>query len=103
MKRSIILIFLFLQVFVYAQTNNYLIKGKVGNYNAPAIIYLNHIQSGIKIKDSVLLKNGEFEFPLKLLSNFIIMAGRLFPKQILQSICHFILNREQLRLQPWIL
>lgn len=62
MKRSIILIFLFLQVFVYAQTNNYLIKGKVGNYNAPAIIYLNHIQSGIKIKDSVLLKNGEFEF-----------------------------------------
>ena len=62
MKRSVIFIFLLLQVFVYAQTNSYTIKGKLGKYNAPAIIYLNHMQSGVNQKDSVLLKNGEFEF-----------------------------------------
>jgi len=62
MKRLIILIFLLLQVFVYAQNSSYTIKGKMGKYNAPAMIYLSRVQSGVTVKDSVFLKNGEFEF-----------------------------------------
>ena len=62
MKRLIILIFLFLQVFVYAQNNSFVIKGKAGNYNAPAMIYLTYTQTGKSVTDSVLLKNGEYEF-----------------------------------------
>jgi len=62
MKRSILVLFVLLQAFAFAQNNTYTLKGKIGNYNAPAIMYLRYVKANQAVNDSVVLKNGEFEF-----------------------------------------
>lgn len=45
-----------------AQKGDFVLKGKVGNLNAPAKVYLHYRLDGKDIQDSVELKNGAFEF-----------------------------------------
>lgn len=51
-----------LPVIAFAQDDTYLIQGKVGNYNAPAKMYLRYEVKGKPVTDSVKLKNGTFQF-----------------------------------------
>jgi hypothetical protein len=45
-----------------AQSGSYTIKGKIGNYDAPAKVYLHYqFKDGFKT-DSVTLKKGAYEF-----------------------------------------
>ncbi|MCJ8211869.1 AhpC/TSA family protein [Mucilaginibacter sp. RS28] len=46
----------------FAQTGNFVVKGKIGNFNAPAKVYLSYGANGKSYKDSAVVKNGEFEF-----------------------------------------
>ena len=41
---------------------NYTVKGKIGNYNAPAVIYLQYIENEDIVSLSTKLKNGSFSF-----------------------------------------
>lgn len=41
--------------------SKFIIKGKIADYNAPAKVYLNYVDSGKVKRDSAVLKNGEFE------------------------------------------
>lgn len=80
-------------VFAQSENNNFVIKGKVGNYNSPAKILLYYtIQNGqgglpTIVSDSAVLKNGFFEFHGKapalpargLLS--VAVAGKELPGQ----------------------
>ena len=51
-----------LPAFVFAQEGKYIIKGVLGNYNAPAKVYIQyHIEKKVKT-DSAVLKNGAFQF-----------------------------------------
>lgn len=43
-------------------TPNFTVKGKIGSYNAPAKAYLSYGVNGKGVTDSVVLKNGTFEF-----------------------------------------
>ncbi len=45
-----------------AQTNNFTVKGKIGNGNAPAKAYLSYRAGDKSITDSTVLVNGAFEF-----------------------------------------
>ena len=62
MKKLLVLVLVLVQIAAFAQENNFTVKGKIGNLNAPATIYLRYQQPGITKPDSVVLKNGEFEF-----------------------------------------
>lgn len=42
--------------------NGYVVKGKVGNLNAPAKAYLYYKVKGVSVVDSVYMKNGQFTF-----------------------------------------
>lgn len=46
----------------WAQNDRFIIKGKVGNLNAPAIAYLSYKPDGLIILDSSEVKNGNFTF-----------------------------------------
>lgn len=47
---------------LFAQSGDFVIKGKMGNFNAPVKIFLNYRSSeGKDIKDSCVLVNGKFE------------------------------------------
>ncbi|MCZ4222553.1 AhpC/TSA family protein [Pedobacter rhodius] len=59
--RLIIALF-FCPMALLAQSGDYIIKGKMGNFNIPAKIFLNYRSSeGKDIKDSCALVNGKFE------------------------------------------
>lgn len=45
-----------------AQTPDFSIRGKIGNLNAPAKIYIDYSAEGGGGQDSAVLKNGAFEF-----------------------------------------
>lgn len=45
-----------------ASTGTFTVKGKIGKVNAPAKVYLDYRKDGKTIDDSVIVKNGEFEF-----------------------------------------
>ena len=62
MKKLLVLVFVLMQISAFAQENNFTLKGKIGNLNAPATIYFRNIRLGVTKPDSVVLKNGEFEF-----------------------------------------
>ena len=45
-----------------AQSGKFTIKGKVGDLNSPAKVYLRYVNDGNTINDSLVLKNGKFRF-----------------------------------------
>src|SRR5690554_6744492 len=45
-----------------AQSPDFTIRGKIGNLNAPAKIYIDYSADGGGGQDSAILKNGAFEF-----------------------------------------
>jgi peroxiredoxin len=59
MKKLIFAILIFSGVFVFAQPGKFIVKGKIGNLNRPATLFLVH--DGM-ITDSAGLKDGEFTF-----------------------------------------
>ena len=63
MVKKIIIITLSLSpIFVFGQSNKFILKGKIGNLNAPAKIYITYSNEGKFEQDSTVLKNGEFQF-----------------------------------------
>ena len=60
-KISSIIICLTIAICSYSQ-NSYSVKGKIGNYNSPAKIYLQYIEKGDYTTHSSDLKDGEFSF-----------------------------------------
>jgi len=62
MKKIVLISLACLPAFVFAQDSKYTVKGIIGTYNAPAKVYLRY-RIGKKVKiDSVILKNGNFQF-----------------------------------------
>ncbi len=63
MIKKIVLIALnILPVLVFAQTGKFTVQGALGAYNAPAKVYVEYRRDGKKVVDSVLLKDGKFQF-----------------------------------------
>jgi len=50
----------------FAQTKNFVIKGKIGTLNAPAKVYLTYSLNDQQMEDSSLLSNGSFSFKGKM-------------------------------------
>ena len=62
MKKIFLFILTLLPVLAMAQTtNNFTIKGKLGNLNAPARAYLLYKQGTNRVVDSAIITNGSFE------------------------------------------
>jgi peroxiredoxin len=49
-------------VALLAQKGEFVLKGKIGNLNAPAKLQFVYRQNGTDVKDSAVLKDGRFEF-----------------------------------------
>ena len=62
MKKIVLMILTLLPAIVFAQKGKFIVQGTIGNYNAPAKMYLQFDINGKTITDSVKLKNGEFKF-----------------------------------------
>jgi peroxiredoxin len=63
MRKSILAVFCLITFVSCARTgNSYLIQGKIGNYNSPAVIYLQYIKNNDFVTESSPLKNGQFSF-----------------------------------------
>ncbi|WP_183573605.1 redoxin domain-containing protein [Mucilaginibacter sp. X5P1] len=62
MKRMILLALAIAPATVWAQSNNYVLKAKIGNYKAPAKAYLLQMVNGKQVVDSALIDNGAFQF-----------------------------------------
>src|SRR5690606_29448945 len=62
MKRQLILGLFLAPVVAAGQSGSYTVNGKVGNYNAPAKVYLIHQSGGQNAADSAVVKNGVFQF-----------------------------------------
>ncbi len=61
MKLKFLMIIL-LPFFAAAQTSNFTIKGKIGNLNKPAMVYLDYADDHKIFEDSTYLNNGTFSF-----------------------------------------
>lgn len=61
MKKLLLTLFATLPVWAFAQ-NAYVIKGKVGNINAPAKVFLTYRINNKNMADSAVIKNGAFIF-----------------------------------------
>lgn len=62
MKKLLITVLSLLPFYLFAQSGTYTIKGKLGNLNAPAKIFISYrTTEGVFFKDSSVLKNGTFE------------------------------------------
>ncbi|HEY0900041.1 MAG TPA: DUF4369 domain-containing protein, partial [Sphingobacteriaceae bacterium] len=66
MKKIISLLFAAVPILASAQTGTFTINSKVGEYNAPAKAYLIYSGGATNITDSVVLKNGTFQFSGKI-------------------------------------
>jgi peroxiredoxin len=62
MKKIILMALACLPAFVFAQEGKYTVEGTIGAYNAPAKGYIQARINGKTITDSVILKNGKFQF-----------------------------------------
>lgn len=62
MKKILFTALAALPVAAMAQTGAFTIKGKIGNVNAPAKAYIQYRKDNKTIMDSVVVKNGAFEF-----------------------------------------
>lgn len=66
MKRNIISILALLPMAIFAQTESFQLKGKIGTLHAPAKVYLSLRVDKPVASDSAVLKNGTFEFKGKI-------------------------------------
>lgn len=66
MKKFIISALLCAPTIVFAQEQAFLVKGKIGKLTSPARAYISYKVDGKHVLDSVLLKNGSFEFKGKI-------------------------------------
>src|ERR1035437_2719745 len=62
MKKLLIVIMLIIPIALLAQNASYTLKGKVGNLNAPAKVYLTYRNTSSTVVDSTTIQNGQFEF-----------------------------------------
>lgn len=62
MKKFICVLLAALPLIGYAQNNNFTVKGKIGNLNAPVKIYFEYFAGGVNKSDSAYFKNGTFSF-----------------------------------------
>ncbi|ASU32099.1 TlpA disulfide reductase family protein [Mucilaginibacter xinganensis] len=62
MKKTLLMVLAALPALAFAQTGKYTVQGTIGALNAPAKIYLQFRQSGKVLTDSVVLKDGKFQF-----------------------------------------
>ena len=62
MKNLLIIIMLIIPFGLLAQNKSFILKGKVGNVNAPAKVYLNYSNGTAVLVDSSAIQNGQFEF-----------------------------------------
>lgn len=62
MRKMILSALLVAPVAVWAQSNNYILKAKIGDDKAPAKAYLVQVVNGKQIIDSALIDNGTFQF-----------------------------------------
>lgn len=62
MKKLITAALVSLPFVTFAQDGAYTVQGKVGNYNAPAKMYLIYQVKDKETRDSVVLKDGQFQF-----------------------------------------
>jgi peroxiredoxin len=46
----------------FAQDSQYTVQGKIGNYNAPAKVYVQYRKDGKTVVDSAVLNSGSFKF-----------------------------------------
>jgi peroxiredoxin len=61
MKKLVFTALIAIPALTWAQGGDYTVKGKLGNLNAPAQVYLNYRADGKMVLDSAVLKNGAFE------------------------------------------
>src|ERR1700761_3325250 len=61
MKKLILTALGFVPAVLFAQ-QQYVVDGSLGNYNKPAKVYLEHSVNGKQVTDSVVLKDGKFQF-----------------------------------------
>ncbi len=59
MKKNLIVLMLIFPISLLAQNVSYTLKGKIGNVNAPAKVYL--VRGNTRV-DSTAIQNGQFEF-----------------------------------------
>ncbi|WP_295128388.1 TlpA disulfide reductase family protein [uncultured Chitinophaga sp.] len=62
MKRLVLMTLCAIPVLAFAQGGAYVIKGKIGKLGAPTMAYLDRREDGNTYLDSVVLKDGAFEF-----------------------------------------
>jgi len=62
MKKIVLIVLTSLPALVFAQAGKYTVQGTIGNFNAPAKMYLVSRQAGKQVTDSVVLKDGHFQF-----------------------------------------
>ncbi|MCK7557781.1 DUF4369 domain-containing protein [Chitinophaga sedimenti] len=62
MRRLVITALCALPAITFAQEKAFVIKGKIGKLNAPVKAYLDKRENGVSTLDSVVLKNGTFQF-----------------------------------------
>ncbi len=62
MKRMILLALVVAPAGVWAQSNNFVLKAKIGHDKAPAKAYLLQVINGKQVVDSALIDNGAFQF-----------------------------------------
>jgi peroxiredoxin len=62
----IVLVIALLPASLLAQGNNYLLEGKLGNWNKPAVLVIQHMVDGKSIDDTCDLKTGYFKISGKM-------------------------------------
>jgi hypothetical protein len=62
MKKIVLMALASLPALAFAQTGKYTVQGTIGALNAPAKIYLQFRVAGKTSTDSVVLKDGKFQF-----------------------------------------
>ena len=66
MKKIIFQFLLLAPVCAFSQEFGYTVKGKLGEWNAPAKVYLRYVVDGNVVYDSILLDKGNFSFSGKI-------------------------------------
>jgi peroxiredoxin len=66
MKEIVLTAMAFLPVLAFAQDGKYTVQGKIGNYNAPAKVYIEYALNGKNVTDSTTVKDGNFQFTGKI-------------------------------------
>ncbi len=61
-KRSLLLISGILPAMAFAQSNSFILNGKIGNLNPPVKVYFDYMKGDENHEDSTTVKNGAFTF-----------------------------------------